>query len=82
MKYTACHLRDYGLVNNEGKIVDFPELKTHQAAMVIRKLLIIINGDLETYLQENTVSGRSIMKPFPDCIIYHLAVKMRDYVLQ
>lgn len=78
MKYTVCHLRDRGIVSNEGKVVDYPELKPHQAALVIRKLLTVLNGDLAEYVSSNTVSGRSIMKPFPECVVYHLAVKMND----
>lgn len=82
MKYTVCYLRDHRIVSNEGKVVDYPELKPHQAAIVIRKLLTILNGDqgLAEYVSSNTVSGRTMMKPFPECVVYHLAVKLNDYL--
>jgi hypothetical protein len=80
MVYTLCKLRDCGLVQNSGKLTDYPELNMAQSVTVIKSLLNILNTQsLADYIELNMSSGRSMMKPFPDCIVYQLAAKMKDH---
>jgi hypothetical protein len=79
-QYTLCQLRDYGLVQNNGRLVD-SDLSLVQSTIVIKQLLNILNnGDLTEYLELNSSSGRLLMKPLLDCIVYQLAVKMNNII--
>lgn len=79
---TVTQLRNIGMVNNNGVIIDFPSLSEKQRILVIKNVLTLLNRNLDTdsntdiikanvddYLSTTNTTGRSILPGFPDFIV-------------
>lgn len=78
-------LRNIGIVDNSGKVTDYPQLSPNQSATVIRELLKVLNSNynekegeditdkvqsnIASYLDKTNCAGRSIYNGFPQFIV-------------
>lgn len=68
-----CKLRNINICQDDGRLVDYPDLNTKQTQHVLQTILDIVNRlDICEYLEMNAHSGRTMYKPFPDCIVYQI----------
>lgn len=88
-------LRDIGMLDQEGNVIDYPGLTEKQQCVVVRTILNILNTgaseadrvqiNMDQYLQKTQSSGRSIYSGFPDFIVKDLmskyGPKLIDYLL-
>jgi hypothetical protein len=73
MKINLCKLRNIGILQDNGKIVSYPELNNKQSLYVIKCILEVINNqDIDEYLEMNMNAGRTMYKPFPNCVVYKI----------
>jgi len=92
---TVSQLRDVGLVDNGGNIIDYPGLSISQCSVVIKDILAILNknfdgvesviSNIKSYTEDTYCDGRSMYTSFPGFIIRDLirdyGPKMIDYML-
>jgi len=76
------------MIDNNGKIIDYPALSDKQCVVVVKNILMVLNhstdnqsGDqcidtiknnIDTYLTASTSAGRSLYPGFPDFIVRSL----------
>jgi len=89
---SVSQLRNVGIIDNCGIIIDHPELSIKQSAYVIKEILEICNNkngtlekNMENYLHITNCSGSTLQISFPEYIIRGIikeyGSKMIDYLL-
>jgi len=89
---TVSQLRDIGMVDNRGAVIDFPELSVKQSALVIREILTVLNdgqdeiiaridNNITKYMQKTSCAGRTIFTGFPQCIVREILDKYKSKMI-
>jgi len=82
---TVTQLRNVGMLDNHGLIIDYPGLSEKQRVVVVRNVLSVLNANtdgqstdqcidiincnINNYLTATSTAGRSIYPGFPDFIV-------------
>ena len=85
---SVSQLRNVGIVDNQGEIIDYPDLSPKQRVTVIKHLLTLCNSDsvegshsvslrlsIDKYLANTQSAGRTIHASFPQFILRAILLK-------